>query len=171
MAKMCIYCEECSYDSERFYCRSRGEKRPNFAKFKTLGNLFGEKCSKADENGWQKQCSQFICPEVVMEQNGSGQPAGRTRQRASDRMRERMAYLEGLSDGMRQGVMLNAQAPIPPADMQNGIGQGQQESSLAGDLLKAGAKAAIDIGKTMANPIGAGTDTVADAAKRLIDEL
>lgn len=165
---MCIYCESSMQDSRMFYCKSPGNPEPNAAYYKD-GLFFRDDCRRADENGYSEGCVRFIKPviPVICPQAGSNVPEssqgnGQSRRRA----RERLTYLSRM-DADEQSDIRTVYAQ-PQQDDRSAEGQ---DSSLAGNLLKAGAKAAVDIGKSIVNPVGAGADFVADVAKSLIDEL
>lgn len=175
--RMCSYYESNTKDAGYFYCKSPGNPEPNAWMGKYLSTFTGL-CRCADERGWQEKCNRFIVPEstetdaqtaqdtpeFVSEQKRAEGEAdnGQSRRRA----RERLTYLSQMNANGTQKNTEPVNAQVQAAGGQDGSG-----SSLVETVLKAGAKTAVEIGKTMLNPVGAGVDLAADVAKQVIDEL
>lgn len=177
--RMCLYYESSTKNAGYFYCKSPGNSEPNASLGKYL-STFISLCRCADERCWQEKCNRFIVPEstaaddqtetrtVVNRQAGTeGETDNRQPRR---RARERLTYLSQMSANGTQKNTEYGNAQVPP-QVQSAGKQDGNGSSMAETILKAGAKTAVEIGKTMINPVGAGVDIAADVAKQVIDEL
>lgn len=168
---MCRYYEENTRYSDRYYCKSPGNPEPGSSLFKSMPS-FKNCCRRADENGCPEGCTFYVKQQIPVTdfQAGAkadslaGVPGSGNGQRR--RRRERLTYLSRLGEYAEPDSR-----PIIEQLKTDDRFSGKQGSALAENVLKAGAKAAIDIGKTMVDPVGTGVDFLADAAKSLIDEL
>lgn len=149
MARMCMYCE--TDGNYHYKCKSPASMDANW-RLKSWREEFKRYCSKADDGGCAAECPHF----VTMESGPSVQADGKD---SRPRGRERLTYLKRMkSEKPEESDGLPEQAA-------------SAGSSVFGNALKAGVKAAIDIGKNAVNPAGAGVNFLADAAKKLVDEL
>ncbi len=178
--RMCLYYESSTKNTNYFYCKSPGNSEPNAGLGKYL-NTFKDLCRCADEKCWQEKCNRFIVPESTAANvqtaeetaafvNGQeGMKGGTDNGQPRRRARERLTYLSQIN---ADGTVKNSEPVNPQAQQAQTAGEQEGNGSpLVGAVLKVGAKAAVDIGKTMINPVGAGVDFAADVLKQAIDEL